>query len=345
MMKKIPMTSFLFLFLGGLCFAQTIDQTVARVRLTKPEAITQRQLRQHIDFLESQTRQTLPQDERRRILDLQVGEILINQAAARDNVRVNDDELAAQVARYKDQIAPGAPDPQFRTIVQNQMGMSWDEFTSTVRKRLVQEKYIMDKKRSYFQNIKDPTAAQVQQVYEANATDFTNPQLVRFNQVFFSTRGLSDPEKQQARKRADEAVAELRTSQFKDVVLKYSDDTNSKYKGGDAGYLARNDQRQQAIMGRNFFDTLFAMNLNQTSGVIESNVGYHIVQISEKRDPRLLGLKDPVFPGSPITVEERIKDTLNAREQQRTFQKALTDIIEDLKKDAEVTIYEQYLTW
>jgi parvulin-like peptidyl-prolyl isomerase len=225
------------------------------------------------------------------------------------------------------------------------MGMAWDEFSSTMRKRLVQEKYIMEKKRPYFNDIKDPTPSQIQQVYEANATDFTNPQLVRFNQVFFSTRGLSDPEKQVARKRADEAVAELRTSQFKDVVLKYSDDSNSKYKGGDAGYLARNDQRQQAILGKTFYDAVFAMNLNQTSGVIESNIGFHIIQIAEKRDPKLLGLKDPVFPGSPVTVEERIKDTLGAQEQQRTFQKALTDLIEELKKDAEVTIYEQNLNW
>jgi parvulin-like peptidyl-prolyl isomerase len=287
----------------------------------------------------------MSQENRRQILDMKVGEILITQAAARDNFRVSDIELNENIARYKQQLAPGVSDAQFRVLIQNQMGITWDDFTSTMRRRLVQEKYIMDKKRSYFNDIKDPTNVQIQQIYEANATDFSNPQMVRFNQVFFSTRGLSDAEKQQARKRADEALAELRTSQFKDVVLKYSDDTNSKYKGGDAGYLARNDQRQQAALGRNFFDMVFSINLNQTSGVIESNLGFHIIQVSEKRDPKLLQLTDPVFPGAPVTVEERIKDMLRGQDQQLTFQRALTDLIEELKKDAEITIYEQNLNW
>ena len=331
--------------LGAAAFAQPMDQTVARVRLIRPEVITQRQLRNHIELIESQTRQPMPPEERRRMLDLQVGEILINQAAARDNFRVTDNELNENIARYKQQMAPNASDAQFRTIVQNQMGMNWDDFTATMRKRLVQEKYILEKRRSFFSEIKDPTDTQVQQIFEANATEFSNPQLVRFNQVFFATRGLSEAEKQQARKRADDALAELRTSQFKDVVLKYSDDTTSKYKGGDAGYLARNDNQRLAIMGRTFFDTLFALSLNQTSGVVESSVGFHILQVTERREPRLLGLKDPVFPGVPVTVEDHIKDRIMGQNQQLTFQRALNDIIEELKKQAEVTINEQHLNW
>ncbi|MDR3201187.1 MAG: peptidylprolyl isomerase [Spirochaetales bacterium] len=344
-MKKTLVTGILILLCAGFSFAQAIDQTVARVRLTKPEVITQRQLRQQIELVESQTRQPMPQENRRRMLDLQVGEILINQAAARDNFRATDNELNENIARYKQQMAPNVSDAQFRTIVQNQLGLTWDEFAATMRKRLVQEKYIMEKKRPYFNEIKDPTDAELQQIYDANATDFTNPQLVRFNQVYISTRSLSDAEKQQARKRADEALAELRTSQFKDVVLKYSDDTTSKYKGGDAGYLARNDAQRQAALGKNFFDTLFSMSVNQTSSVIESNIGLHIVQIAEKREPKLLGLKDPISPGSSTTVEDRIKDMVRAQNQQTTFQRALNDLIEELKKDAEVTIYEQNLNW
>jgi parvulin-like peptidyl-prolyl isomerase len=85
--------------------------------------------------------------------------------------------------------------------------------------------------------------------------------------------------------------------------------------------------------------------MNQTSGVVESNMGYHIIQITEKRDARLLGLKDPIFPGVPQTVEERIRNTLRAQSQQLTFQRALTDCIEELKKDAEITVYEQNLNW
>ncbi|MCL1818895.1 MAG: peptidylprolyl isomerase, partial [Spirochaetaceae bacterium] len=253
--RKLFVTGILIVLRGIAFGQQPIDQTVARVRLTRPEVITQRQLRSHIEVIENQTRQSMPLEERRRMLDLQVGEILITQAAARDNFRVTDNELNESIARYKQQMAPNTSDAQFRTVVQNQMGMSWEDFTASVRKRLVQEKYILEKRRAFFNEIREPSDSEVQQIFEANATEFSNPQLVRFNQIFFATRGLSEAEKQQARRRADDALAELRTSQFKDVVLKYSDDTTSKYKGGDAGYLARNDNQRLAIMGRTFFDT------------------------------------------------------------------------------------------
>jgi parvulin-like peptidyl-prolyl isomerase len=339
-MKKMMLTG-LFIFTAVFSFGQVIDRTVAKVRLTKTEVVTERLLRQQIELLETQVTRSLQPEDKERMLNLQIGELLINQAAARDGVRVSDAELSESVARYKQQIAPQASDPQFRVVIQNQFNMTWDAFLSTMRQRLIQEKYVTEKKRSYFAAIEDPTEIQIQQVYDANATDFTNPQLIRFNQVFIDTRNLSDTEKQQAKKRAEDAVAELRTSQFKDVVLKYSDDTSSKYRGGDAGYLPRNDSQRQAILGRTFFESLFAMTVNQTSGVLQSNIGFHIVQISEKRDPKLLGLNDPIFPGASVTVKKRITDMIAAQNHQAAFQRSLNEVIEELKKEAEITYYDE----
>ncbi|MCL1818167.1 MAG: peptidylprolyl isomerase, partial [Spirochaetaceae bacterium] len=71
----------------------------------------------------------------------------------------------------------------------------------------------------------------------------------------------------------------------------------------------------------------------------------HIFQVTDRREPRLLGLKDPIFPDAPVTVEDHIKDRIMAQNQQLTFQRALNDLIEELKKDAEVTIFEQNLNW
>ena len=242
-------------------------------------------------------------------------------------------------------MGPQVSDTQFRLLVQNQLGMSWDEFLANIRKRRVQERYIMEKKRSYFTAIQEATDEQIRQIYDANATDFTNPQMVRFNHVFIDTRNLQEAERDQAKKRAEDALKELKANQLKDVVVKYSDDTSSKYRGGDFGYLPRNDSQRQMLFGRDFFDKVFSLGPNQISGVIASNLGYHIVQITDKRDPKLLGLDDPIFPGAVVTVKERIKDLVRAQNQQITFQRALTDLIADLRKEAEVTVLEQNLVF
>ena len=85
-------------------FGQIIDQPVARVKLTKPEIITQKQLRKQIDMIEKQTRQPVSVENRKKMLDLQIGELLINQAAARDNFRVSDAELYTNVEQYKNSL-------------------------------------------------------------------------------------------------------------------------------------------------------------------------------------------------------------------------------------------------
>jgi hypothetical protein len=46
-----------------------------------------------------------------------------------------------------------------------------------------------------------------------------------------------------------------------------------------------------------------------------------------------------------MTVKARIKDLVHVKNQQLTFQKALNELIEELRKTAEVTVYEQNLNW
>lgn len=343
-MKRYWGLMILLFIVSASVFGQIIDQPVARVKLTKPEVITQKQLKKQIELVEKQTRQPVSFENRKKMLDLQVGELLINQAAARDNFRVSDAEVFESIEQYKNSINPEMTDAQFRVAIQNQLDMSFDDFITNMRQRLVQEKYVQEKKRNLFQ-IDDPTESQIKDLYGANATDFINPQMVRFNHIYIDTRKLGEAERAQAQKRAEDALRELKTTPFKDVAVKYSDDTKSKYRGGDFGYLARNDAQRQMLLGRSFYEAVFALNLNQISGIIQSNVGLHIVQITDRRDAKLLGLDDPIFPGETMTVRERIKHVVLAQQRQRAFQTAANELIQELRKNAEVTVYEQNLSW
>jgi peptidyl-prolyl cis-trans isomerase SurA len=327
---------------------QIIDQPVARVKLTKVEVVTQKQLKQQVGLVEMQSKQSLNADGRRKVLDLAVGDILITQAAARDNMRAGDLEVQQALDQYKRSIGGGNPvsDEQFKFVLQNQ-GVTYDAFLVDLKKRLVQEKYIMEKKRALFAAISVPSDDDVQKAYNDNATSFTNPLMVRYSHIFIDTRNLAGADRAQARKRADEALRELRANPatFKELAVRYSEDTSSKYRGGDSGYLVANDAQRQQLLGRAFFDAVFALKINEMSGVIESNAGFHIVQATERRNPKLLGLDDEIFPGVTTTVRDRIKTQLQMQKQQIVFQQAVDDILRDLRKEAEVTLYEQNLAW
>lgn len=80
--------------------------------------------------------------------------------------------------------------------------------------------------------------------------------------------------KDDARKRADEALKQLKTdeSKFAELVKKYSDDPMSKGTEGRIGNFERN------AMPAAFSDACFAMKVDTISDVVESPRGFHIIK-------------------------------------------------------------------
>jgi parvulin-like peptidyl-prolyl isomerase len=127
--------------------------------------------------------------------------------------------------------------------------------------------------------------------------------------------------------------------------MKYSEDNKTKYSGGLLNTFFRNDTQSRQVLGAVFFDTLFKLKKGETSGVLQSNAGYHIVQITEKVDARLLGLTDKVPPTNTMTVREAINASIVTQRQADAYKAALADIVADLKKQAEIKIFDDNINW
>jgi parvulin-like peptidyl-prolyl isomerase len=113
----------------------------------------------------------------------------------------------------------------------------------------------------------------------------------------------------------------------------------------DFGYLLRNDPRNQSLLGRTFVDQVFALDVGDVSEVIESNVALHIVLVTDKRAARILSLDDPILPGQNVTVRQQISGILSAQKEQEALGRAVDGIVDDLREQAEVTIFENNLPW
>jgi len=59
---------------------------------------------------------------------------------------------------------------------------------------------------------------------------------------------------------------------------KYSDDQQSKTMGGRLGYIKRGQ------MPKSFDEAAFSMKPGQISGVVQTDYGYHIIQIEDHKD-------------------------------------------------------------
>lgn len=345
-MKQILVIAGVFLIGVGSVSAQILDQPVAVVRLTETVNIGQRELRQQARLLEQQLGRELTLENRKELLEAQIAEVLLKQAARRENIRVTDSEINQAISQQRQSLGQPVSDDQFRRIVEQQMGLGWSEYRDQIRERLLQEKYVLEKRRSLLESASAPTDREIRSFYEDNATQFTNPTMVRFKHVFIDTRNLAGDQKAQRRRLADDLLRSVRNgAKTMDQLIDESDD-DARFAGGDFGYLVRQESQQSQVLGRSFVNAVFDMEEGQIAReVLESHVGYHIVQVTHRRSARLLQLDDPVFPGQSVTVRDQIRNYLAADSQQRAFERAINEVVDELRAEAEVTVYEDNLRW
>ncbi len=352
MFRRIILTLTILSAGAALASAQLIDKPAATVRLYKLEVISVTQFRQKVDQLEQRGRQTLSTEDRKKLLDLMVSEKLIDQAAEHDNVTVSQTEINARIAQAKQMGGAGfnlnreLSDQELRSLVA-QSGLGWNEYLDELRKTILQQKYVMQKKRSFFESIPKPTEEEIEDFYQSNKAAFVSPDMVRFKHIFIDTRALGgSDERDKAKARAEEIYRELRNgASFDELVVKYSDDKSSRYQGGDFGYLRRDDQARRQLLGKDFFEAPFKMEVGEVSGVLKSNIGYHIIKITDKIPFKLLGLDDTVPPQNKTTVRQEISLQLMQRKQAEYYQKAILDLLDELKKKAEIKIFDENLNW
>ncbi|MFP4483488.1 MAG: peptidyl-prolyl cis-trans isomerase [Spirochaetaceae bacterium] len=347
-MRRVQPLIVVVILLAGAAAApaQVLDKPVAVVSLHETADIGQRAMRLQSRVLEEQLGRALTSEERRELLQAQISEELINQAAAQANIRVGEREVEQAITNQRANLGRPVTEEQFRQLIEDQAGMTWQEYRDQIRQRLIQEKFVLQEKQDVFQAIQEPSAREVRRFYEENATDFSNPAMVRFDHIFVETRGSGGDTAQSKRDRIEELYDEIRSgeSTFDEVADRSVDDAG--YSAGDFGYLMRRDGNSRQLLGQDFIDEVFSIEEGDISdGVLKSNMGYHIVKVTNQRRARILDLNDPVLPGQNVTVRDQIVNYLLGNEQQRAFQRALEEVVQELRNQAEVRIFEENLDW
>lgn len=116
--------------------------------------------------------------------------------------------------------------------------------------------------------------------YKENIQRYSTPEERRASHILIKAEAsASADEKKAARAKAEQLLAQLQKNpaQFAELARKNSDDPGSGANGGDLDFFARGD------MVKPFEDAAYGLKPGQISGLVESEFGFHIIQLTGVR--------------------------------------------------------------
>lgn len=119
---------------------------------------------------------------------------------------------------------------------------------------------------------------EVKKYYAENAEKFQGDEQRRASHILFSFGGKTDAASKKAvQEKALAVLAEVKKNpkKFSELAKKYSQDPGSAEKGGDLGVFGR------GMMVKPFEEAVFSMAPGAISDLVESEFGYHIIQLTE----------------------------------------------------------------
>jgi len=364
-MKRIVFLFLLVFLAGTMVFAQADLQSVARVSLTRSQPITVGQLRAEMErrawpnlrnrlgrnptAAELRTEvQNSTVVQRRNVLEAMIDEMLVLQAAERDRVTVSDAELNQQVNQLRlvlaQEMGRQPTDAEFALAIMNETGQSLPAFRESTRRQLIAQRFLLTQKQDLFAGIRDPTEAEIVNLYNLSRAQFVRPETVRFSMIHVPN-GADAASRARARELADRLNREIGSDpvRFDEAVLR-GQAPNSGYQAGDGGFMPRNLAAVQ-MMGEDFVNIAFSLRHGEVSNVIEGPHGFQIIKITSSLPQRNLELDDIIVPGTTETVRQNIAGALLQQRLQETTVRAAQEMMTGLRSGNPFQIMENNLNW
>ncbi|GAC1359351.1 MAG: SurA N-terminal domain-containing protein [Variovorax sp.] len=152
--------------------------------------------------------------------------------------------------------------------------------------------------------------ADLKTYYDQNTARFGSKEERRASHILINApAAMPAAEREKAKVKAEQLLAEAKKAPntFAELARKNSQDTGSAQKGGDLDFVTR------GAMVKPFDDAMFALKKGEISGIVETEFGYHIIQLAD--------IKPAVVP--PFEkVRATIENDVRAQQATQEFAKA-----------------------
>lgn len=247
------------------------------------------------------------------ILDNLIDRELLYQECQKMKIAVDSNAVADQLASIKQRFQSQA---EFE-IALKQLELSETDIRSQITRDMAIRELI-DKQVAQKVVVTDEES---KIYYDTNPELFKQPEQVKARHILVKVDGKSsETEKIEAREEIKKIQQKLQNGEdFASLAKEFSQGPSS-VNGGDLGFFRRGQ------MVKPFEDAAFALKPNEISDIVETQFGYHLIKVEEKK------------PEGIIAYTE-IKDRLNQHLKGKKVDTQTKEYINRLKKDAKIEKY------
>lgn len=255
--------------------------------------------------------------EQQAVLEKQAVEQLISaellyQAAAKREIKdldkLIDEKLKQGRARFKDE-------QDFKKAIKD-LEMDEKDLREYTRRDILISGFV---EATFVSKVVVPEA-EIRAFFDKNPDKFRRDESVKASHILIGVDGkASTDEKKKAREKADKLKTELTGGADFAALAKANSTCPSSQNGGDLGFFGKGQ------MVAAFEKAAFALKPGETSDVVETQFGYHIIRLTDKKPAESVDYKD---------VKARIEEFLKGQKINEAIQKYL----EDAKKTAKIEV-------
>jgi peptidyl-prolyl cis-trans isomerase C len=277
-----------------------LPDVVARVN---GEDVKKSELEMAIRSLEERARSAVPAEQRdavyRQVLDRLIGFHLLVQEAKARKVVAPPWEVDSQVEQIKKQFPS---EDAFKQMLQSR-GVTAEQLRSDTAQTIavnVMLKAELEPKVAV-------TADAGKKFYDENKARFRQDDSVHASHILIRTPENADAAaKAKAKSQADGLLAQItKGGDFAGLAKQFSQDPGSAPNGGDLGFFSKGQ------MVPAFEQAAFGLKPGQTSGVVETPFGYHIIRVSETKAGR-----DLTYDEVKGQIDEYLKQQIRDQKSQ-----------------------------
>jgi peptidyl-prolyl cis-trans isomerase C len=250
---------------------------------------------------------------KKQILENLIEAEMLYQQSQKEGVKVDDQAINGQIETIKKRF----PDETAYKKALDGMGISEKEIRSQIQRGLAINQLLDTNVRQKI----TVTEEESNKFYNDNPNFFKQPEQVKASHILIKVApNAEESVKNQARKKIETVQKKVRQGEDFGSLAKANSEGPTAQRNGDLGYFSRGQ------MVKPFEDAAFALKVGEVSDIVETQFGYHLIKVTDKKPARTVPYKE---------VQQMLEQHLKNEKEKTEIQ----GYIEKLKKSTTIKIF------